>query len=242
MSGVATGMVSRAVNEVLAAAAGRVHRDDPALPRTGGPAGNAQLTAWVGLLLVPLFVAELVTLVSLDRLLSWHIAIGVLLIPPALLKTATTGWRIIRYYTGASAYHRSGPPPIVLRMLGPLVVLTTLAVLGTGVILIVVGPRATFTPLATMAGQRITWLTLHQASTIGWAVAMGLHVLGRLVPAVQLAVTPSRGMARHPGGRIRTIVFLGTLMTGSVAAVIVLSLARSWTGTDLHSLHPGTGP
>jgi hypothetical protein len=56
--------------EAAATALGNVHRDDPSLPGTGGPAGNAQLTAWVGLLLLPLFGAEMVTLLSLPQLLS----------------------------------------------------------------------------------------------------------------------------------------------------------------------------
>ena len=43
-----------AVTDVLATALGQQHRDDPVRPRTGGPAGNAQFTAWLGLLLLVL--------------------------------------------------------------------------------------------------------------------------------------------------------------------------------------------
>jgi len=45
-------------------------------------------------------VAELLTLVNVNGLLSWHVAIGALLVPPALMKTTSTGWRTARYYTG----------------------------------------------------------------------------------------------------------------------------------------------
>ena len=72
-------------------AIGRGHRSDPVLTGSGGPAGNARLTAWTGLVLLALFLAELVTLLDVRGLLSWHVAIGVLLVPPALLKTASTG-------------------------------------------------------------------------------------------------------------------------------------------------------
>src|SRR5215471_16465349 len=134
---------------VVAEATGRTHRHDEALPG-GGPAGNARLTAWVGLVLLALFAAELVTLLDVRGLVSWHVAVGIALIPPALVKTGSTGWRIVRYYTGNRPYRRAGPPPLLLRVLGPLVVLTTLAVLGTGVLLLVVGAGASLHPLLTV--------------------------------------------------------------------------------------------
>ncbi len=171
--------MNRAVTDVVGTAVGRARRGDPVLPRTGGPAGNARLTASIGLGLLIAFLAELVTLLDVTGLISWHIVIGVLLVPPALVKTATTGWRILRYYTGNRAYRQAGPPPLLLRLLGPVVVLTTLTVLSSGLVLIAVGPDATFTPLLTVAGQQISWLTLHQITFIAWGVATGLHVLAR---------------------------------------------------------------
>jgi hypothetical protein len=72
-------------------------RTDPVLAGSGGPAGNAVLTAWTGLTLLVLSVAELLTLFDVRGLISWHVAIGALLVPPALVKTASTGWRIARY-------------------------------------------------------------------------------------------------------------------------------------------------
>ena len=126
-------------SETIAAALGRAHRADPVVPGTGGPAGNARLTAWTGLLLLVLFLAELVTLLDVRGLISWHLALGVALGPPALLKTTTTGWRIVRYYTGDRPYRQAGPPPVALRLLGPLVVGATLALLGTGLALVLLG-------------------------------------------------------------------------------------------------------
>ena len=91
-------------------------RTDPAFrpgcAGSGGPAGNASLTAWTGLVLLALSLAELVTLLDVRGLISWHIVIGVLLIPPALLKTATTGWRIVSLLPQATCLHPGGPPPI----------------------------------------------------------------------------------------------------------------------------------
>jgi hypothetical protein len=55
---------SSIVADTLYSAIGRIHRDDPIDPSTGGPAGNARLTAWTGLLLLVLSLAELVTLLD----------------------------------------------------------------------------------------------------------------------------------------------------------------------------------
>jgi hypothetical protein len=217
-----------ALADALAHATGRAHRDDPALPGTGGPAGNAQLTAWIGLVLLVAFLAELVTLLDVTALISWHIAIGVLLVPPALVKTATTGWRILRYYTGNRPYLQAGPPPLLLRLLGPLVVVTTLALLGTGLALIPLGPDSTRASLLAFAGVRVTPLTLHQGAFIAWAVATGLHVIARVVPAARLALAPP-GQSRVAGVTSRTLTLLGTVLIGAVAALLVLALAHSWT-------------
>jgi hypothetical protein len=179
--------------------------------------------------------SQLVTLLDVTGLISWHIVIGVLLVPPALVKTATTGWRILRYYTGNRAYRQAGPPPLLLRLLGPVVVLTTLAVLGTGLVLIAVGPDATFTPLLAVAGQQISWLTLHQVTFIAWGAATGLHVLARTVPAARLALT--RWPSRLAGTPARGLTLLATVVVAAIAAVIILRLSGSWTGGDLHRFH-----
>ena len=227
----------RVINDVWASATGQEHRDDPALAGSGGPAGNARLTAWIGLILLVLFVGELVTLIDVRQLVSWHIAIGILLIPPALAKTATTSWRIFRYYTGVRPYHQGGPPPLLLRVLGPLVVLTTLALLGSGIAVIALGPASAFEPLLTVAGQRVSALTIHQGCTLVWAIATGLHVLARTVPAVRLATGRTPG-GRPDGSPARAVTLVATVALGVVAALLVLQLTGAWTTSDLHRFRP----
>jgi hypothetical protein len=221
--------VNDAVHEAVATAIGAAHREDPAAPRTGGPAGNARLTAWTGLLLLAFFVVECVTLLSLHAMITVHILVGAFLVPLLLLKTATTGWRIARYYVGSDAYRRAGPPPLLLRILGPLVVLTGLAVLGTGLALIVVGGRP-FTPIASVAGARVDALTLHQAAFAAWIVVTGLHVLGRTIPAVKLTAGAGRHRERVPGATGRGGLLLFTVALGIVVALLVLRAAGDWTG------------
>lgn len=219
----------------VAEAIGQSHRDDPVLASSGGPAGNARLTAWLGLVLLVLFVVELATLLDVIGLLSWHVVVGVLLVPPALVKTGTTGWRIIRYYTRSPGYRKAGPPPLVLRVLGPLVVLFTLAVLGSGLALLALGPNASLDPFVTVLGFEVSALTVHQASFVIWAVVTGLHVLGRLVPAIRII----SGDRPVPGTVARVIGFMGVAVTAALAAVLIYGASTSWLvdGPPTHHHH-----
>ena len=226
-------------------AAGRSSREDPVLARSGGPAGNARLTAWTGLVLLVLIVAELVTLLDVRGLLSWHVVIGVLLVPFALLKTATTGWRIARYYTGSRPYRTAGPPPLLLRILGPLVVATTLGVLASGIWLIAVGDRSGRSALFTALGQRVDLLTVHQALFIAFAVVTGLHLLARIVPALGLTVGRLRSRFDRPeevpGVGSRGVTMAATLLAAVVAAALLLPLASSWRDDRQHHVGPPPG-
>jgi hypothetical protein len=225
------------VSEVVATAMGRAEREDPVLPETGGPAGNARLTAWIGLVLLVLSVAELLTLVNVRGLISWHVAIGALLGPPALAKTASTGWRLVRYYTGNPAYRQAGPPPLVLRLLGPLVVLSTLGLLGSGVVLVLLGESSSQTQLVSLLGFHVTWVTVHQASFAVWAVVTGAHVLARLVPALRLSV-PSRANS-VPGTARRALVLVAAAVVAIIAAVVLVRADGSWSGSGDHEQFRG---
>jgi hypothetical protein len=216
-----------AVVEVVETALGREHRDDRALPRTGGPAGNAALTAWTGIVLLVLFVAECVTLLSLHQLISWHIVLGTVLVPVALLKTATTGWRIVRYYAGSDAYVAAGPPPLLLRLLGPLVVLTALAVLGSGLALVATGSDVT--PFATLGGFSVDAVTVHKACFVLWLVVVGAHTLVRLVPAFQLAARTGPRRRAVDGAWLRGVAVVLSLAVGVGAGAVVLSASGAWT-------------
>jgi len=77
----------------------------------GGTSGNERLTTAVGATLIVLLAVIGLTLLRLHgRLLSVHLFVGMLLVPPVLLKLASTGYRFIRYYTGNPRYREHGPP------------------------------------------------------------------------------------------------------------------------------------
>jgi hypothetical protein len=232
-------ILREAAEDFATEAIGRSHRDDAILDRTGGPAGNARLTAWTGLLLLALFIAELLTLLNLGGLLSWHIVIGVLLIPPALLKTGSTGWRIARYYAGNQPYRVAGPPPLVLRVLGPLVIGSTLAVLASGVALILISPTTGRSGFVTVGGFAISPLFIHKATFVIWGVSTGVHTIGRLIPALRLTVVPAVA-SRIPGRFRRTATLSVTVAVAIVVAVLALSVAGPWRtqqALDHHDRH-----
>jgi hypothetical protein len=188
---------------------------------TVGPERNARLTALTGVVLLVLLAIEGFTLLSLRAMLSWHIFVGVLVIPVVVLKLASTGYRFFSYYTHRSDYVQAGPPNLLLRLLGPVVILTTVAVLGTGIALIVVGPG------------RGLMLNLHKASFIVWFAALAAHVLGHLgrLPSAL------RGdlVRRDPlgGSRLRLLLVAGSVVVGAIAAVAIYPQAAAW----LHWIH-----
>lgn len=224
-----------ALDAVIAEALGRGHRRDPVVPGSGGPAGNARLTSWTGLLLLVLIAAELVTLLDVTGLMRWHVGVGIVLTALALVKTASTGWRIVRYYTGSATYVAAGPPPLLLRLLGPLVIVSTMGVLGSGYALIAIGRHATERTLFAVLGQQISPLTLHQGSFILFAVVTGLHLLARFTPAVVLA-RGRRGAASAamPGRPARTAVLVAGTLAGILALLLVVPSVSGWQQSGFH--------
>ena len=65
---------------------------------------NARLTGLSGIVVLVLLIAELVTVVLGARsALSLHVAIGLILLPPVLVKLTSTTWRMVNYYLRAPA-------------------------------------------------------------------------------------------------------------------------------------------
>jgi hypothetical protein len=85
--------------------------------RLGGTEGNEILTIAAAVVLVPLLVAEGITVVHMRGLLSTHMFIGLVLIPPVLLKLGSTGYRMASYYASSRAYRLKGPPLLPLRLM-----------------------------------------------------------------------------------------------------------------------------
>ena len=206
-------------------------RVDPAATEADpGPAGNTRLTAATGMVLLVLLAVEGVTILSVRQMLTLHVVVGALLLGPVLLKSGSTLYRFGRYYTGAEPYRRRGAPPRLLRVIGPLVILSTLALLGTGVALVLTGPT----------GSGLL-LTAHQASFWVWFGLMTVHVVGHVWEAAVVSWREVRawGTGRVTRGRRWRLVAVGlALMVGVGAATALVPSAAPWGDRPEHHAAP----
>ena len=203
----------------------RVRRRRPApVPPAGGSGGvdgNERLTAATAVVLVVLLAALGITILSIGPLIWWHVLLGMLLIPPVLLKLGSTGWRFARYYARAPEYVRRGPPLLPMRLMAPLVIAATIGVFATGVGLLVVGPAG-----GTLVG-------LHKASFVVWLLVTGVHVLAhvRSIPGLVSADWRRRPIPREsrvPGTFRRQLLLAGTIVAGAILAIATVKYAQPW--------------
>src|ERR1700676_1732704 len=198
-------------------------RHEPVAARTrwrGDPTeGNARLTATTAAVLFVLLAAEGVTILQVKRLVTPHVFIGMLLVPPILLKLGSTLWKFARYYLGSPAYREKGPPLLALRVLGPFVVVLTLTVVASGIAL-----------LLTPFSWRTALLLVHKASFILWLGVMTLHVLGHLVDTARLAPRDWLRHTRHQvdGAGARQWATAISLVLGLILAVVVVPRVGPW--------------
>ncbi len=181
-----------------------------------GVEGNARLTAMTGALLLVLLAAEGLTIVRIGPLLKLHVFLGVLLVPPIAVKLTSTLYRFGRYYAGTPAYRRKGPPPMILRLLGPFLVVLTGVLFVSGIALLFVGVQ-----------DRGTLLFLHRASFILWFGVMAVHVLGHLVEVGRVAPRDFLPSKRQRGysGVLRQLVILGAVAVGGLFGAALLGRA-----------------
>ena len=189
--------------------------------RDPGVLGNARLTGTTGVVLLVMLAIEGVTILRIRPLLSWHFFFGFLLIPPVLLKMASTGYRFVHYYGGDARYRAAGPPRAILRLVAPVVVVSTVVVFVTGVELWVYGDQ--FGP---------EWLRLHQLSFVVWFFATSIHVLGHLARAPKLAFADFQ-----PGRRLGGSMTRRSLAAGSVITGLALALATAQHVSPFVSSH-----
>jgi hypothetical protein len=185
-----------------------------------GVEANERLTGSTALVLLVLLAIEGVTVLRVHSLLTLHVFVGMLLIPPVLVKMSSTTWRFARYYSGSPEYRHKGPPPAALRVIGPFVIVLTVVLFSSGVLLLL-GPSA----------WRDCLLQLHQASFIAWFILMTVHVLAHAGKMVRLSTKDwarrTRGLVA--GSRARRLLILGSLLGGFALAFLTVSRVGPWS-------------
>src|SRR5438876_9691418 len=191
--------------------------------RLGGTEGNEILTSATAAVLTILLAAEGITIIRMGGLVSAHMFIGMLLIPPVLLKLSSTGYRFVRYYMGARIYREKGPPPPALRLLAPVFVATTVGVFVTGVWLLLLGHRSD------------QLLLLHKIMFIVWGVVFAIHFLA-YAPRVVRSLRADWGAVRRqaiPGTGLRGLLVAASLGAGLALALSLLSVISGWQSGHL---------
>jgi hypothetical protein len=202
---------------------------NPSVIGVDGVVGNERLTALAGAALLALILVEFATTTNIGALLSVHVFVGIMLTGPLAVKMASTGYRFLRYYARSPAYVRRGPPRLALRVLAPVLVVTTLVLIGSGIGLLVTGP--------TNPGL---FEALHNVTFLIWLPLVAIHVLAYIWRVPRLIAddwrsTPSgRGTegaeAPPPAGyRLRFGMNFGALIAGAVAAIFLLPSAAPWS-------------
>ena len=190
-----------------------LHEDSAPASAKEGVESNSRLTATVGLVLLVLLAVEGYTILGVRQHLTLHVFLGMAVIPPVLLKMASTTWRFAQYYRGEPAYKEKGPPPIILRLLGPLLVVLTAVMLVSGVALLL-RPNG-------FGGQL---MLIHKASFILWFAVMTVHVLGHVLETFKLASLDlaARTRSQVKGAGLRQWALVISLCAGGLLGVVML--------------------
>ena len=187
--------------------------------RYGGAEGNERLTAMTGAVLLILLAVECYTILRIGRLLTLHVFLGMLLLGPVTLKAGSVLYRFARYYTGSEPYRRQGPPAPLLRVIGPVIMLLTACVFGSGVMLAVTGPGY---------GPPGGWLVLHRISFFAWLFFIAIHVLAYVPRLPRLLAAEARAREVLAGRGTRLALLIASLLAGLVIALLTVHLAGKW--------------
>jgi hypothetical protein len=181
---------------------------------------NSRLTSLAGVVLFIHLAAQGVTILLIHNLLAAHVLVGFALLGPLAIKLGSVGWRFVRYYSGDADYRRAGPPRAFLRMVAPLVVLTTVVVFASGVALLAVQP-----------GRGSALVLVHKASFVLWFGVMTIHVLAYAAAAARWSVADlaGRGPAKVLATRCaRHLLIGGSLIVGFALGIAGLGWAHPW--------------
>ena len=193
-----------------------------------------------GAVLLILLAVECYTILRIGRLLTLHVFLGMLLLGPVTLKATSVLYRFARYYTRSEPYRRKGPPAPLLRVTGPVIMLSTACVFGSGIMLAVTGPGNE---------PPSGWLVVHRISFLAWLFFIVIHVLAHIPRLPRLLAADARGVTLtqsgtggHAGiqprsGRAlevlggrgsRLALLIASLLAGLVIALLTVHLAGQW--------------
>jgi hypothetical protein len=191
---------------------------------------NARLTVNTGVVLFVLFAIEIVTVIIKPlSVLTLHVVVGLVLVPPLLVKIGSVGWRFLQYYRGDKTYRAKGPPGRLLRVLGPLLLVASIVLLASGIVLLL-SPSS--------FGGNLK--SIHGASFYIWLVLVVAHVTLHWRDVRRLGAKDLARRSRQaiPGAVIRQTTVLISLVVGLLLSMSLVSQV----GTYRHkAVYPTAG-
>ncbi len=134
----------------------------------------ARLTSLLGILLFLLLAVEGISVPIISKLLTLHVLVGMILVPVMALKIGVTSYRFSQYYMKKQDFVSAGPPWMPLRIIAPIIILSTIVMMFSGIELALTGPTGLSFSL---------WKPLHEASFVLWFILMVPHVFAYLLRA-----------------------------------------------------------
>jgi hypothetical protein len=197
------------------------------LPAVRNAAGNARLTAISASFVLPLFLFEVATVVlGVRSVITLHVAVGLVLIGPLVVKLASVTYRMVGYYRGLGDYRRRGKPSDALRLLGSALALLIVLLLVSGLVLIA-GPN----------GLRSTARSIHVVTAYLTVTLLIVHVVIHFLPAMRQASADARRHAPDvSGAHTRWLAVSASFVLGGLLAVLLGGRGATY----LHHHHPAS--
>jgi hypothetical protein len=180
-----------------------------------------RLLSLLGVVLFFGLAVEGLTVLSIGRMVALHIILGMVLVPLMIYKITVATYRFAMYYLGARDFKRAGPPELLLRAIGPILVLSTLVMLASGIVLAFLPPSSEAVVL---------WRYIHQVSFIIWFALLAIHVLAYLRRAFGTASYDFRSSRYHYlVGRNGRLISIGlAIFVGLGLGAVVYPEAVHW--------------
>ena len=175
--------------------------------------GNERLTSVTGAVLFVLLGLIGITVLQVRSLLPEHLLLGFVLIPPIGLKLFSTGYRFVRYYAGDPLYRQAGPPRLMLRLIAPVIVVSTIVLFATGLELWAFGLRF-----------GAIWVAAHKLSFVVWLPFILIHAATYFNRSADAGADELSGRST-PEALTRRSLLVGSLVAGVVLAVASLAYA-----------------
>jgi hypothetical protein len=178
-----------------------------------------------GSVILPLILVEVATVaLGVKNVITLHVAVGLVLIGPIMVKLASVTHRMLSYYRGVSEYLRRGKPTDGLRLLGGALAVATILLVVSGLELIV-GPSRLQAPAR----------SVHVATAYLTVALIIVHVAIHLPKALRLASADARPHAPIvPGARSRWLALTASLALGGLLALLLAGRGASY----LHHYYP----